>query len=78
MPRKKETRGGWNRKYRTESQRRKAKQRSDNESHKRTTTAVTFRFHNENDADVLAALAAAPNKADYVRRLIRDDASKGE
>lgn len=73
MPRKKETRGGWNRKYKTEKQRKEAVQRQTNESHKRLMTAFAFRFHNVNDQAVIDKLNSVPNKVDYIRQLILKD-----
>lgn len=79
MPRKKETRGGWNKKYTTEKQRQKAISKQISESHSRTTRCINVRFHLEYDRDILEKLDSVPNKADYIRRLIRQDiASKKE
>ena len=76
MATKKETRG---RKiiYNTERKKKKAHQLQVNKSLKKTMTAFTFRFHNENDQQVLEKLQSVPNKADYIRQLVLEDIKKG-
>ena len=63
-------------KYRTELQAKRAMRSQQNAYQRRAMTQVAIRFHNESDADVLAALDAQPNKADYIRRLIREDIAR--
>ncbi len=38
-------------------------------------TQVAIRYNNINDADILEKLNEVPNKADYIRQLIRADLS---
>lgn len=38
--------------------------------------AINLHFNKEADADVLEKLDSVPSKADYVRRLIREDLEK--
>ncbi|MBQ8668985.1 hypothetical protein IJ472_04335 [bacterium] len=80
MPRKKETRGGaHNVKYKTKKQALKAAETQRNEWRKENTRCINVRFNIENDNDILSMLDSVPNKADYIRRLIRQDiASKKE
>lgn len=73
MSRRKETRGGWNRKYTTDKQRQAAAAKQRQESLNRTMKAISIRFHKVNDADVIAMLDQQENKADYIRQLIRAD-----
>lgn len=47
-----------------------------NESRKKTMTQLSIRFHNENDSDVIAYLDAVPNKADFIRKLVRQYATE--
>lgn len=76
MPKKKETRGGWNKKYTTEKQRQKAISKQVSESHSRTTRCINVRFHLENDKDILEMLDSVPNKAEYIRQLIKQDIAR--
>lgn len=62
-----------NRKYKNAVQERKAKTRINNAYKKRAQTAFTLRYHNVNDADVIAKLKSESNKIDYIRKLIRKD-----
>ena len=80
MPRKKETRGGaHNVKYKTEKQRKKAILEQGNRWKKENTRCINVRFNIEKDNDILSMLDSVPNKADYIRQLIRQDiASKKE
>ncbi|MBP3608120.1 MAG: hypothetical protein J6J11_07375 [Treponema sp.] len=80
MPRKKETRGGaHNVKYKTKKQALKAAETQRNEWRKENTRCINVRFNIENDNDILSMLDSVPNKADYIRQLIRQDiASKKE
>lgn len=74
---KKGARGGRSRKYRTERQRKKAAAETVSKYQKKAMTAFTFRFHNENDREVIEKLGSVGNKSDYVRQLILDDIGKG-
>jgi hypothetical protein len=76
MARKKETRGGWNKKYRTKEQAKKAKNKSSRESAERTTTIINIRFHNIHDKDILDQLGKQENKCGYIKSLIRSDIAK--
>ena len=60
-------------KYTTELQAKRAMRAQQNAYQKRAFTALTIRFHNENDADVLAKIKSQKNKADYIRKLVRAD-----
>lgn len=40
------------------------------------TTRCNIRFYNATDADVIEKLKSVPNKADYIRQLIRADINK--
>lgn len=46
------------------------------ETQKKTMTQIAVRFHNEYDSDVIAYLDAAPNKADFIRQLVRQYATE--
>ena len=70
---KKETRGGWNKKYKTPEEAKAAAERSRSVSRKKNTTCINVRFNNVRDAAILERLASQPNKADYLRRLIQAD-----
>ncbi len=59
--------------YTTNRQRRRATTRVNNAYKKRSQTAFTLRFHNENDAEVIRKLQEQDNKIDYVRQLILKD-----
>lgn len=37
------------------------------------TTSMLIRWINKSDADIIAKLQSVPNKADYIRQLIRAD-----
>lgn len=37
---------------------------------------VSLRYSIENDSDILEKIASVPNKADYIRQLIRADINK--
>lgn len=73
---KKETRGGWNKKYTTEHQRKKAIAKQVNESRKRTQKPYTFRFGKANDSDIIEHLEKQKNKSGYIKDLIRQDINK--
>jgi hypothetical protein len=77
MAGKKEARRGRSRKYRTERQRKKAAVETVSKYQKKAMTGFTFRFHNENDREVIEKLGSVVNKSDYVRQLIIDDIKKG-
>ena len=40
------------------------------------TTAMTIRWMNDSDRDVIQRIQSVPNKADYIRKLIRADIEK--
>lgn len=44
----------------------------------KNTKAFCFRFMSESDADVIAKINSVPNKADYIRKLIRADLEKNK
>ena len=74
MPRKKETRGGaHNVKYKTKKQALKAAETQRKEWRKENTRCINVRFNIENDNDILLMLDSVPNKADYIRQLIKKD-----
>lgn len=77
MPRKKENRGGWNKKYKNEKQRRQAAQQQRQAYINRATTALTIRFNNIQDEEIINKLASVPNKAGYIKELILKDIRKG-
>jgi len=77
MPKKKETRGGWNKKYKTEAERKAAKNAQAAASRLRTTSTFAFRFNNLKDAEIIAKLKAVENQTDYIRKLIANDINKG-
>ena len=62
-----------NRKYPNAYQARKAKRETDARYKKRAYTSFLIRFHNRNDAEVIAKLKSLENKPDYLRRLILAD-----
>lgn len=64
-------------KYETDEERKAAIRKRENEYKKRSMRLVSIRFHKASDADVLARLDSVPNKADYVRTLIRKDIGGG-
>lgn len=43
---------------------------------KANTTAMMIRWVNKSDADIIQKLKSVPNKADYIRQLIRADIEK--
>lgn len=47
-----------------------------NASIKRTTTRYLFQLHNTIDSDIIARLESVPNKAGYIKALIRADIAK--
>lgn len=77
MPRKKETRG---RKPLPLTPKKKEQHHREKnyEWKKENTRCINVRFNNVTDADVLARIDEVPNKADYIRKLIRADIEKGE
>ena len=72
---KKETRGR-PRKYKTKKQSSQAIYDQVAASHKKTSTCINVRFHNLNDRDVIEMIQKQTNKADYIRRLVREDIAK--
>lgn len=40
------------------------------------TTSVTIRFFKNTEQDIIAKLESVPNKAGYIKRLIREDIKK--
>lgn len=43
---------------------------------KANTTTMMIRWMNVSDADIIAKLQTVPNRADYIRKLIRADIEK--
>ncbi|MCI9553022.1 MAG: hypothetical protein HFE94_05755 [Acutalibacter sp.] len=44
--------------------------------HRAHTTSVTIRFMNNTEGDILKKLSSVPNKAGYIKSLIRADMAK--
>lgn len=44
---------------------------------KENTVSVTLKFNKRTDADIIAALAAQPNKQKFIKDLIRKENTKG-
>lgn len=65
-----------NTKYKTERQARAAQQRSIARWQKENTINLHIRFFSKGDADVIEKLGSVPNKADYIRQLIREDIAR--
>ncbi len=63
-------------KYKTDEQRKKAINDSNNAYHKRSMRSIGLRFHKKTDAEILRKLDSVSNKTDYVRKLILNDISK--
>lgn len=63
-------------KYKTELQAKRAARTQQNEYQKRSMTAMTIRFHNETDAEVIRKIKNQPNQADYIRSLVKADIEK--
>ncbi len=63
-------------KYKTELQAKRAMRSQQNAYQRRAMTQVAIRFHNESDADILKKLGSVENKADYIRKLIREDIAR--
>lgn len=40
------------------------------------TTSIAIRFMHKSDQDILSKLESVPNKAGYIKRLIREDIQK--
>lgn len=77
MPKKKGTRGGaHNVKYKTKKQALKAAETQRNEWRKENTRCINVRFNIENDRDILEKLDSVPNKAEYIRQLIKQDIAR--
>lgn len=70
---KQETRGGWNKKYTTEHQRKKAIAKQVRESHKRTQKTYAFHFGKVTDKDIIEHFEQQENKSAYIKNLIRQD-----
>lgn len=62
-----------NRKYANAVQAKKAKRAVQSAYKKRAYKMYAIRYHVKNDADVISRLESVDNKADYIRRLIRED-----
>lgn len=75
MPRKKENRGGWNKKY-TPSQAKKAHEQQMNDWKKANTRCINVRYNLVKDKTILDKLDSVDNKADYIRQLILNENSK--
>lgn len=54
----------------------KKKLTRDNAWKKENCTAITIRFRNERDSDIIAKLKETPNKVEYLCNLIRQDIKK--
>ena len=77
MARRKETRGGWNKKYTTEKQRKKAFYEQATKWNKAHTRCINVRFNADTDKEVLEKLDQVDNKTDYLRKLILEDIHRG-
>lgn len=53
-----------------------AQKRATMKYQKKAMTAMTIRFHNKSDAEVLNKLSEQENKTDYIRQLILADIAK--
>lgn len=73
MAKKKETRGGWNKKYTTEKQKKKAFYEQTAKWNKNHTRCINVRFNAATDKDILERLDQVENKTDYIRKLIQQD-----
>ena len=62
--------------YKNDEERKKARITSIKKYQKSKTTVYSFRFHNQYDKKVIERLNAQENKADYIRKLILNDAKK--
>lgn len=71
MPKKKETRGGWNKKYKTEKQAKKAAYESMRESHKRTQKQFSVSLSRTNDADLIEFLEAQESMGGTIKKALR-------
>lgn len=71
MPKKKETRGGWNKKYTTEAQRKKAAAQSHAESQKRTRKMFSISFSRTSDADIIEFLDSQPTMNGAIKKALR-------
>ena len=76
MPKKKETRGGWNKKY-TEKQAKEAKEAYISKWKKAHLRHYQFQMNIDTDKDVIEFLDGVPNKSAYIKELIRADMKKG-
>ena len=56
----------------------KAQVNASNKYNKANTTAFTFRFNNENDADIIEHLQSLDNKNGYIKELIRENIKKDQ
>lgn len=63
-------------KYKSVAQKHNAIKRSDRKYKAKHTTAFTFRYHNDNDAQIIKKLKEVPNKNDYIRKLVLQDINK--
>lgn len=57
----------------TDEQKKKARQKASNKFHKEHMKVYTFRFHKENQRDIIEHLESQKNKAGYIADLIRKD-----
>lgn len=53
-----------------------ARKRANEKWNAANTKIVNFRLMTKSDADILAKLDSVPNKAEYLRRLIREDIAR--
>lgn len=65
-----------NRKYPNAVQAKKALYKAHEEYHRRAMKKFGFRFHKENDKEVIEKIESQTNKADYIRQLILQDIAK--
>lgn len=75
MPKKKETRG---RKPLDLTPKKKQKYIYDRDNNwkKENTRCINVRYNIENDKDILEMLDSVPNKAEYIRQLIKQDIAR--
>ncbi len=51
----------------------RTKYAANNKYHKESTTSISIRMINSTDSDIIKWLEKQPNKAGYIKQLIRDD-----
>ena len=60
-------------KYKTEAQARKARNKSVQKYHTKSMEQFSFRFHKVSDKEVITKLKNVENRNDYIRQLILND-----